>query len=137
VESIFKEKLAPLALRVTLGLVCIYHGFLKIMIGGGTNWHPGLPTGWQLLIAWAEFVSGLAVLVGFRCRISATVVIGVTVGFLVWLQGWSLFHLPVHTLEPTFMLIMIAVALMCMGAGEFSLDEKGSGLATARVTKRR
>jgi uncharacterized membrane protein YphA (DoxX/SURF4 family) len=136
-ESICREKLAPLTLRITLGLICCYHGFLKIMAAGGTNWYPGLPTGWQLVIAWCEFGGGLAILLGFRCRISVAVVVAVTAGTLGWLQGWGLFRQPVRSLEPTFMVLMIGVALLCLGAGEFSVDRGGFGLAPARMPKRK
>ena len=34
-EAFCKEKLGPLALRLALGLVCVWHGYLKIMAGGG------------------------------------------------------------------------------------------------------
>ena len=36
-ESFCKEKAAPLVLRLTLGGLCVYHGYLKIMAAGGTT----------------------------------------------------------------------------------------------------
>src|SRR5262249_61117472 len=82
-EAFCKDKLGPLALRLAVGLFCVYHGYLKIMAAGGTAWYPSLAVGWQVLIAWAEFASGLAVLLGFRCRTAATVVVGLTAGLVL------------------------------------------------------
>jgi uncharacterized membrane protein YphA (DoxX/SURF4 family) len=45
-ETFFKEKLGPLTLRLALGSVCLYHGYVKIMAQGGTAWTSGLATGW-------------------------------------------------------------------------------------------
>jgi uncharacterized membrane protein YphA (DoxX/SURF4 family) len=126
-ESFFKDKLAPLVLRLALGLVCVYHGYLKIMASGGTAWLPSLPTGWQLAVAWGEFVAGLAILAGFRCRLSTVVVLALTIGMLGWWQGWHVFHLPPQTLEPTLLLLFMAVALLFMGSGELSLDARAGG----------
>jgi uncharacterized membrane protein YphA (DoxX/SURF4 family) len=126
-ESFFKEKLAPLALRLGLGLVCVYHGYLKIMASGGTAWWPALPTGWQLLIAWGEFVAGLAILAGFRCRWAAMAVLALTGGMLGWVHGGNVLHLPLPTLEPTLLLLFVGLALLFLGAGDLSLDARSSG----------
>jgi uncharacterized membrane protein YphA (DoxX/SURF4 family) len=129
-----KDKLGPMVLRLALGLVCIYHGYLKIMAAGGTAWLPGLPVGWQFLIAWGEFSAGLAMLVGFHCRVAAAMVLSLMSGTLIWWQGWNVLHLPIHTLEPTILLSLVGLALLFLGAGELSLDgrlagKKGAGKA--------
>lgn len=121
-EAYCREKLGPLALRLALGLVCVYHGYLKIMAAGGTTWYPGLAVGWQLLIAWGEFSAGLAILVGFRCRLAAALVLGLTGGTLAWWQGWDMLKLPLPTLEPVVMILLMGLALLFLGAGELSVD---------------
>ncbi len=126
-ETFCKEKLGPLVLRLALGLVCVYHGYVKIMATGGTTWYPGLGVGWQLLIAWGEFSAGLAILFGFRCRIAATVVLILTAGMLIWSQGWRLRQLPLRSLEPTFLLLLTLLALLFLGAGELSVDARTAG----------
>ena len=126
-EQFCKDKLAPMALRLALGLVCVYHGFLKIMASGGTAWQPALPVGWQLFLAWAEFAAGVAILIGFHCRVAATVVLALTAGTLIWWQGWNVLHLPVQQLEPTLLLVLVALALLFLGGGEFSVDGRGGG----------
>lgn len=124
-EAYCREKLAPLALRVALGFVCVYHGFVKIMATGGTTWSPNLPVAWQLVIAWGEFAAGLAILVGLYCRLAALVMLAVTAGTWFWWQGWDLFTLPLATLEPFLVLVLAGLALLFLGAGELSLDARG------------
>jgi uncharacterized membrane protein YphA (DoxX/SURF4 family) len=120
-EAYCREKLGPLALRLALGLVCVYHGFLKIMAAGGTAWAPGLPTGWQLMIAWAEFTAGVFILVGFHCRPAALVVLALTVGQMAWWYGWELFRLPLPKLEPVVVVLLMGLALLLVGAGELAV----------------
>jgi uncharacterized membrane protein YphA (DoxX/SURF4 family) len=126
-EQFCKEKLGPLALRLALGLVCVYHGYVKIMATGGSSWNPSMSVGWQLLISWAEFSAGVAILLGFKCRLAATVVLALTAGTLLWYQGWHVFHLPLHTLEPTLLLLLVGLALLFLGAGELSIDARSGG----------
>jgi uncharacterized membrane protein YphA (DoxX/SURF4 family) len=123
-EAYCREKLGPLALRLALGLVCVYHGYLKIQAGGGTAWYPGIPPFWQFIIAWTEFAAGLAVLVGFRCRLSAALLVSLTVGTAVWFQGWNILRLPVRTLEPMVLLFLTALAMLFLGAGGLSIDSR-------------
>jgi uncharacterized membrane protein YphA (DoxX/SURF4 family) len=120
-EKYCRDKLAPLALRLALGLACVYHGYLKIMASGGTAWNTGLPVGWQLLIAWGEFGAGLALLVGLRCRLAAAAALAVIAGLVVWQEGWNVFHLSPKILEPVLLLILIGLALVFQGGGDLTL----------------
>jgi uncharacterized membrane protein YphA (DoxX/SURF4 family) len=137
-DALLKDKLAPLTLRLALGMICVYHGFLKIMVSGGTAWQTGLPVGWQLVIAWGEFAAGLAILLGFRCRLAVTLVLAITAGNLAWWYGWGFFHLPLQSLEPTFMLLLMALALLFLGSGELGVDGRlGGGGGGAKAFKRK
>ena len=132
-ESFCKEKAAPLVLRLTLGGLCVYHGYLKIMAAGGTTWYPGMPTGWQLFISWGEFAAGLAILLGFRCRLAAGLALAATAASLWWWQGWNILRLPMRSLEQPLLLLIVALVLLFLGAGELSLDGwKGANLSPAR-----
>ena len=136
-EALCKEKLAPLVLRLALGLICVSHGYLKIMAAGGTNWYPGMALAWQLFIAWGEFASGLAILVGFRCRLFATLAVAITGGTLAWWQGWSLLRLPIRTLEPTLLILLIGCALLLLGGGALSIDGGGFGRLAPQPARRK
>ena len=140
-EPILKDKLGPLALRLALGSFCVYHGFLKIMCHGGAWWTTGMPTWMQLSMAWNEFGSGLAVLLGFYCRASAGNVVGVTIGTLVWFHGRNTLRLPMSTLELSILTLLMEVAVACIGAGELPLDARRGGStkssSAGNATKRR
>ncbi len=136
-ETYCREKLAPLALRIALGFVCVYHGFIKIMEAGGTAWASGLPVGWQLAVAWSEFGAGLAILLGLYCRWAAGVMLLVTAGTWIWWQGWRLFTLPLAVLEPFLVLLLAGAALLFLGAGELSLDGRAGGRGGLRLARKK
>jgi uncharacterized membrane protein YphA (DoxX/SURF4 family) len=136
-EAFCKDKLGPLALRLALGAVYVWHGYLKIMATGGMSWYPTWPVGWQLLIAWGEFAAGLAILLGFYCRWAAGAALVLTAGVLTCWQGLHVEHWPWRSLEPTLVLLMGALALLFLGAGELSLDGRGAGnAAPAKAPKK-
>jgi uncharacterized membrane protein YphA (DoxX/SURF4 family) len=135
-ESFCKEKLGPLVLRLALGAFCIYHGFLKIMASGGTAWYPSMPVAWQLFLSWAEFAAGLAILLGFRCRLAAVMILFLTSGTLLWFQGWHLLRLPWHNLEQPLLLLLSTLALLFLGAGDLSIDgHRGAKAPAVRRSK--
>lgn len=123
-ESYCKEKLAPLTLRLALGLACLYHGFLKIQASGGSAWAPSLPAGWQFLIAWGEFVAGLALVFGCHCRLGAGLALVINIWSFLWWQGWSGLHLPLRSLEPFVLVVLIGLSVVFLGAGGLSLDAR-------------
>jgi putative oxidoreductase len=128
-ETLFREKVGPFVLRLALGLVCVYHGYAKIMANGGTNWSPGLPVGWQLVIAWGEFCGGLAILVGLYCRWAAAAVFLLTIGSLAWLQGTQLFSQPLASLEPRFLQVLCSLTLVFLGGGSWAVTASVGGKA--------
>jgi putative oxidoreductase len=134
-EAFCKEKLAPLTLRLALGLVCVYHGFSKIMMTGGLDWNRALPPGWQLAVAWGEFGSGVAILLGLYCRLAALAVLVLIVGNLAYFHGGRVFQLPLRSLEYTVLLLLVGLTLLLLGAGELSLDGRGAGGKTPAAGK--
>jgi uncharacterized membrane protein YphA (DoxX/SURF4 family) len=97
------------------------------MAAGGTAWYPNWPVGWQLFVAWGEFGAGLAIVLGFYCRLAATLILVLTLGTLAWSQGRNLFDLSFKNLEPTFLLLLSGLALLFLGAGQLSVDARGGG----------
>jgi len=84
------------------------------------------------LIAWGEFAAGLAILLGFHCRIAASLVLFLTIGTLAGSQGWGLLDLPFRSLEGTFLLVVTGLALLFLGAGELSMDGRSGAKSFRR-----
>ena len=67
--------------------------------------------------------------------------LGVTAGTILWFHGWNTFHLPLRTLEIPIMLVLLELSLLCLGAGDLSLDARRggskSGSAGAGAARRR
>jgi uncharacterized membrane protein YphA (DoxX/SURF4 family) len=126
-ETIFKEKLGPLTLRLALGLTCVYHGYLKVAANGGTSWTSGMSTTWQMVLAWGELVAGLAILLGFYCRTASFGMLAISIGTLIWWQSWHIFRMPVRNLEPFVLLWLTGASLLFTGPGEISLDARSGG----------
>jgi uncharacterized membrane protein YphA (DoxX/SURF4 family) len=130
-ETIFKEKLGPLTLRLALGLTCVYHGYLKVAANGGTSWTSGMSTGWQVALAWGELAAGLAILLGFYCRTASFGMLTITLGTLIWWQGWHIVHMPVRNLEPFALLLLTGTSLLFQGPGEISIDARSGGRSSS------
>jgi uncharacterized membrane protein YphA (DoxX/SURF4 family) len=131
-EAFCKEKLGPLALRLALGLFYAYHGYIKIMAAGGTAWNPSLPVFWQVLIAWGQFCAGVAILLGFRCRWAATLVLVHMVATAIWSQGWKVIHVTLADMQITLFFVLTGLALLFLGAGQLSLDARSGGKFPSR-----
>src|SRR3989338_196235 len=122
------EKLKPYAslfLRIGLGVIFIYHGLGKFLGAGkgwGTAWNPSLPTVIQTLVAWGEFVGGLAILLGFLTRKAAVGIIIIMLGAIFTVHGKNGFSLMNHGFEYNFALIMMCLALIAGGTGPLSIS---------------
>lgn len=69
-------------LRTAVGVIFILHGYSKIGNEGFAGWLPslGIPAEMQMLIALAEVVPGILLIVGVLTRISASVLSVIMVG---------------------------------------------------------
>jgi len=106
------------------------------MASGGTAWYPSLPVAWQVFLSWGEFTAGIAILLGFRCRFAAILIVVLTTGTLLWFQGWHVFRLPWQNLEQPLLLLLSTLALLLLGAGDLSLDSRrGMKPSAVRRTK--
>lgn len=117
------NKYVPILLRLALGAVFIFHGYGKITgIEGTIGFFDkvGIPvagfSAW--LVAIVEFLGGILVLVGFFTRISAgliAIVMAVAMLTVKFSQGF------VGGWEFDFVLFMIAISLVILGDGEYSI----------------
>jgi putative oxidoreductase len=118
---------ALLFLRVASGLAFLYHGgaILFGMFGGPgpVNFAAGMraPAIVGYLVGLAQFGGGLAVLIGVLTRIGAACIVVVMLGaiFLVHLpHGFNIGH---GGMEYALTQLLIALALLVTGAGDYSL----------------
>ena len=115
--------LALLILRIGLGILFILHGWPKIKNPTGMKGMVGtLPS---ILSAIAEFLGGLGVLFGLLTQIAA---LGIFFNMLVALYfhkfKWNDVFIGKEKFgyEYPFILCLVALALVLMGAGAYSLD---------------
>ena len=131
--------IAPLMLRIPLGLIFMAHGSQKLLglFGGkgltatfaGFERDLGIPAIFTLLAIIAEFGGGFGVLTGFLTRLSAagiSAVMLVAIYKIHWAHGFFLNMgcLPGrgHGIEYNIALLGIALYLMIAGGGRWCLD---------------
>ena len=118
---------ALLIIRIICGLAFIQHGWGKIQ--NPLNWMgpdatiPGL---FQLLAAISEFVGGMALVLGFLTRLGAFG-IGCTMSVAIYFHSIVLGDPFVNmkggsSFEPAIVYLSIAILLLIIGPGRFSLD---------------
>ena len=133
------DLIAPLMLRIPLGLIFMAHGSQKLLgLFGGKGLTAtfasfekdlGIPAIFTLLAIIAEFGGGFGVLTGFLTRLSAA---GISAVMLVamskshWAHGFflNMSCLPGrgHGIEYNVALLGIALYLMIAGGGRWCLD---------------
>lgn len=130
-----KNKLLDLGLlwlRAALGFGAMYHGWGKIMGEGGIGGFAErgvagmgfpVPILFALLAVGGELVGGFLVLLGLWTRYAAAW------GAIVWLTAFFVRHQldPFRVKELAAAYIIVAVALIIMGPGRFSVDGGGKG----------
>ena len=120
--------LAPLALRVGLAVVFLFHGREKIneATDWGRTWMNKLPNPpaaeVQQAVAWGEVAGGIAMSLGLLTRLAAVGLAAIMAGAIYLVHGKNGFSLANGGYEYNFVLITVCLALLFMGAGRLSLD---------------
>jgi len=123
------EDLGKLLLRISVGLVLVFHGYAKIL--GGVEWikgplsQVGLPGFLAYGVYLGEFVAPLMVIAGYRTRIAAPVIV-VNMAMAIFLAhrnqvfslkeaggGWAI--------ELDALILLGALALFFLGGGRFGI----------------
>lgn len=119
------KPLAPLFLRLGLGVIFFYHGFSKVFGEGanfGSSWNPsGMATIVQILVAWGEFLCGSAILLGFMTKIASLGIIVIMLGAIVLVHGKNGFGMMGGGFEYNYALITMSLALIGTGPGSFKI----------------
>ncbi|MCP4713153.1 MAG: DoxX family protein [Planctomycetes bacterium] len=123
--------LVPLIIRITLGIVFIYHGYEKVFLGGHSSLSSLLTiksAPYPSMLAWlagfTEFFAGIAILIGLLSRFSALALA------CVMYVAITAFHLPNGFdirneglgYEYCLVLLLAAFAIVLGGPGGLSLD---------------
>lgn len=119
---------ALLVLRIAMAIVFIYHGYGKLFgpmpgMAGFTGMVAKigfpLPAFFAYIAALAEFLGGIALLLGTRTRLFSALI---GVNMIVAIVFVKQFKLP--SIDPDLALLAIAIALMLIGPGAYSLSTK-------------
>lgn len=133
------DLIAPLMLRIPLGLIFMAHGSQKLLgLFGGKGLTAtfasferdlGIPAIFTLLAIIAEFGGGFGILTGFLTRLSAagiSAVMLVAIYKISWAHGFFLntYCIPGrgHGIEYNLALLGMALYLMLAGGGRWCLD---------------
>lgn len=115
-------------LRIALGTMFLSHGLLKFLVftlpgTAGFFESLGLPGALAYVVAPAEALGGLALLLGFRTRSVSLALIPILLGAL-WAHagnGW-VFSAPNGGWEYPAYLVVLAVTQALLGSGAWSVD---------------
>lgn len=131
-----KTNLGLLILRVTLGIVFIAHGYLKVFTFGiphgmevfeaHTVWHINMIPGWFVIpAAIIEWVGGTMLILGYKARwvlpFLAAVAFGA--GAVHFENGWNYTSKPDGGWEYGIFLFICCVALYLTGPGKHTITD--------------
>lgn len=131
-SNILSADIGKLILRLMIGFLMLFHGYKKYMTG--IDGIKGLVTknGFPEMLAYGvyvgEIIIPILIILGLYTRISSAV-LAFTMIFAIYLAHSSqIFALNEHTggliIETPLLFLLSAIALMFMGAGQYSLDGK-------------
>ena len=122
---------AKLILRLTVGIMMLFHGLEKIINGIGGVKHLTTASGLPEIIAYGvyvgEVVVPIVILLGAYAR-AASAVLALNMLFAIFLAyGNSLFTLGKHgapVFELPFLYLMMSVLIVMFGSGKYALNAK-------------
>ena len=128
-KMILKPEFAAFVLRVTFGCVILAHSlYLKLMVftlpGTAAFFTSiGLPALFAYIVFIVEVITGSALILGVKTRLSAMLVFPVLIGatWVHWSNGW-LFSNTGGGWEYPLVLAMMAVVQIGLGDGKYSLN---------------
>lgn len=128
-------EIAIMVLRVSVGIVFIYHGSQKLFgvfgghgMEGFIQYLTGLKVPTPEINAWlaalTEFLGGLALVIGFYPRWAAPPLIGVMLVAIILVTGANGFDMSNQGFEYNFILIAALLAIFLQGSGRWVIKFK-------------
>lgn len=126
-----KNDIAKLILRVTVGVMMLFHGLDKIINGVGGIKHLVTSAGFFEFLAYGvyigEIVVPILILLGVYARI-ASLVLAFNMFFAIFLAyGNSLFSLGKHgapVFEVPLLYLVMSILIFMLGSGKYALNSK-------------
>lgn len=121
---------AKLVLRVSIGILMLFHGIYKIINGvGGVEemiLSVGLPAffGWGVFIG--EILAPIMLIIGFKTKIAASLMAATMIVAIVLVSKGNLFAINSSggwIIELPILYLIASINIIFIGAGKFSLDE--------------
>jgi putative oxidoreductase len=124
IHKLDNKDAAMLFVRIAVGVVFINAGWMKInnidfVVQGFASM--GLPAFMAYFVTYAEFIGGIAVLIGIFVRyfgVILAIIMLVATFKAHWAQGFSLAN---GGYEYTFVLFFLSLSLIATGAGKYSV----------------
>jgi len=123
--------IAKLLLRLSLGVMMLFHGLDKIINGIGGVKHLTVSSGLPEFLAYGVYVGEVVVpifiILGAYVR-AASVILGLNmVGAIFLAYGGALFSLGKHgapVFELPFLYLMMSIVIFLLGSGKYALNAK-------------
>jgi|SRR3989344_6941910 len=122
------EQLAPLILRLVLGIIFIAHGYPKLFKNFGATVDFFGSVGLKpakflvIIVAVSEFFGGIALVLGFLTQIAALLITMVMLVAMVYVKKIKFKKGLVDGYEFDLILFAAALALLFLGPGAFAID---------------
>ena len=126
--SEIKEKMLNdvvfLGLRLTVGVIFIIHGYGKFGNDGFVSWISsiGIPGELSIIIALAEVIPGILLIIGILNRISASIISMVMLGAIFHVKGAQSITGD-KGIELDLILLAVALVIIVAGPGRISLSQ--------------
>lgn len=120
--------LAPLILRLALGVIFVAHGYPKLFknFGGTVQFFESINIKpakfWVVIVGVSEFFGGLALILGIFTQIAALLIAAVKVVATVYVKKIKFKKGLVNGYEFDLILLAASLALVFLGPGAFAFD---------------
>ena len=127
----YSPDIAKLLLRVSAGIMMLFHGFEKVVNGiSGVRYlttNAGLPEFFAYGVFIGELIFPVLIILGLYARIAS---LGLAFNMLMAIllaHGSTLFELGKHgapTFELPFLYLVISIAIFLLGSGKYAVNSK-------------